>query len=142
MSFIFRFIFIIIDFGLSLYLMLNSVKAIHRAKMGNSTMQEFLDAKKGFYNCAKISVIIKLLYWFIIPKLDHVMSTLIGISLIAFAVVFVVAIFYTLPLHLFSKKMQKTKPGLYFHFLKPPIVMTIVMFILAWFTVAPVVPLN
>ncbi len=140
MSFIFRMIFIIIDFGVSLYLMVNSVKAMHRVKLEKSTMQELLNARKGFYNCAKISVVVKLLYWFIIPKVDNVMQTLIGMSLLSYAVVFVAAIIYTLPLHLFSKKFQKTKPGVYFNFIIPPVIMTIVMFVLAWFTVAPIIP--
>lgn len=140
MSFIFRMIFILLDFGVSLYLVLNSVKAMHQVKVGNSNMQEFLAAKKGFYNCAKISVVVKLLYWFIIPKIDNVMQFLIGTSLVAYALVFIMAVFYALPIHIFSKKFQKTNSGLYSHFIIPPIVMSIVMFVLAWFTVAPIVP--
>ena len=139
MSFIFRMIFILLDFGVSLYLVFNSVKAMHQVKVQAATMQDFMNAKKGFYNCAKISVVIKLLYWFIIPKVDNVMQILISASLLAYAIVFVMAVFYTLPLHIFSKKFQKTKSGLYFHFIKPPIIMAIVMFVLAWFTVAPIV---
>ncbi|MBR1970698.1 MAG: hypothetical protein IKA17_10145 [Clostridia bacterium] len=142
MSFIFRIIFILLDFGVSLYLVFNSVKAMHQVKVQASNMQDFLNAKKGFYNCAKISVVIKLLYWFIIPKVDNVMQVLIAASLISYALVFIAAIIYTLPLHIFSKKFQKTKSGLYFHFIKPPIVMAIAMFVLAWFTVAPIVPVN
>ena len=91
MSFIFRMIFILLDFGVSLYLVFNSVKAMHQVKVQYANMQDFLNAKKGFYNCAKISVVIKLLYWFIIPKVDNV-------------------------------------------------IMAIAMFVLAWFTVAPIVP--
>ena len=140
MSFIFRMIFILLDFGVSLYLVFNSVKAMHQVKVGNSNMQEFLSAKKGFYNCAKISIVIKLLYWFIIPKVDNVMQILISASLVSYALVFVSAVIYTLPLHIISKKFQKTKSGVYFHFIKPPMIMAIVMFILAWFTVAPIVP--
>jgi len=142
MSAIFRLIFVIIDFGVSLYLVFNSVKAMHHAKQGKITMQDISNARTGFYNCSKISVIVKLLYWFIIPKIDNVMQVLIGTSLVAYAVVFVMAVVYTLPLHLFSQKFQKTKPGLYYSFIKPPVVMTVVMFVLAWFTVAPVIPLN
>ena len=107
MSFIFRMIFILLDFGVSLYLVFNSVKAMHQVKVGNSNMQEFLSAKKGFYNCAKISVVIKLLYWFIIPKVDNVMQILISASLASYALVFVSAVIYTLPLHIISKKFQK-----------------------------------
>ena len=142
MSFIFRMIFILLDFGVSLYLVFNSVKAMHQVKVQTLNMQDFLNAKKGFYNCAKISIAIKLLYWFIIPKIDNVMQILISASLAAYAIVFIMAVFYTLPLHIFSKKFQKTRAGLYFHFIKPPIFMAIAMFVLAWFTVAPIVPLS
>ena len=133
-------IFIVIDFGMSFYLFVNSIKAMHCAKLGSSNRQEFLNAKKGFYNCGKISVAIKLLYWFLIPEINNVMQLLIGISLIAYALVFIAALIYSLPLHVFSGKFQKTKPGLYFHFMAPPVVMTVIMFIIAWFTVAPIVP--
>ena len=142
MSFIFRLIFIIMDFGLSLHIVFNSLKAMDRAKRGELTRQEFLEAKRGFYNSARISIAVKLLYWFLIPEINNVMQILISASLIAFAIVFVMAILYTLPLHLFYKKFQKTRPGLYFNFLTPPISMTVAMLVLAWFTIAPVIPLS
>ena len=102
MSQIFRLIFIIVDAGLSIYILLNSVKAMLYVKKGEASLQDLRTARKTFYTCARIGVVTKLFYWLVIPYQNNSLSFIMVISLLCYLLVFLAALFYTLPLHIFS----------------------------------------
>lgn len=142
MIFIFKTALLIVDIALSLamfFLATKSMKTDHLRIKGEdgAKMKEY---KSYFKNCLILSVIVKFVYWLIIPDKSNMISFMIVISIFIFLLIDVLAFIYMLPMHRINKeKYAKCSVASSVFWIMRSAVCVLVMFALAYIISAPVI---